>query len=83
MSVAARSPEGASFPVGAFVRASSLHVGAAAAAVALQNERNQRFRQASILAVLGITRPKQPLLGDETERNHQRDHDAKGQGLRR
>jgi chromate transporter len=38
MSVAARSPEGASFPVGAFVRASSLHVGAAAAAAALRRD---------------------------------------------
>lgn len=36
MSVAARSPEDASFPVGPFLRASSLHVGAAAAAAALR-----------------------------------------------
>ena len=38
MSVAARSPEDASFPVGPFVRASSLHVGAAAAAAALRRD---------------------------------------------
>jgi chromate transporter len=44
MSVAARSPEGASFPVGAFVRASSLHVGAAAAAAALRRDLVDRGR---------------------------------------
>ena len=38
MSVAAHSPEHASFPFGAFVRASSLHVGAAAAAAALRRD---------------------------------------------
>ena len=38
MSVAARSQEQASFPFGAFVRASSLHVGAAAAAAALRRD---------------------------------------------
>ena len=38
MSVAARSPKPASFPFGAFVRASSLHVGAAAAAAALRRD---------------------------------------------
>lgn len=38
MSVAARSQEHASFPFGAFVRASSLHVGAAAAAAALRRD---------------------------------------------
>jgi chromate transporter len=36
MSVAARSQDQASFPFGAFVRASSLHVGAAASAAALR-----------------------------------------------
>ena len=38
MSVAARSPERGSFPFEAFVRASSLHVGAAAAAAALRRD---------------------------------------------
>ena len=38
MSVAARSQEQASFPFGAFVRASSPHVGAAAAAAALRRD---------------------------------------------
>ena len=38
MSVAARSPEQPSFPLEAFVRASSLHVGAAAAAAALRRD---------------------------------------------
>ena len=38
MSVAARNPEHASFPLGPFVRASSLHVGAAAAAAALRRD---------------------------------------------
>ena len=38
MSVAARSQEHASFPLDAFVRASSLHVGAAAAAAALRRD---------------------------------------------
>ena len=49
----------------------------------LHDERNQRFRRTSIRAVLRVTRPKQPLLSDEAEHNHQRDHDAKGQGPRR
>ena len=44
MSVAARSPEDASFPVGPFVRASSLHVGAAAAAAALRRDLVDRGR---------------------------------------
>jgi chromate transporter len=38
MSVAARSPEHGPFPLEAFVRASSLHVGAAAAAAALRRD---------------------------------------------
>lgn len=38
MSVAARGQERASFPFGSFVRASSLHVGAAAAAAALRRD---------------------------------------------
>jgi len=38
MSVAAPSPDDASLPVGPFLRASSLHVGAAAAAAALRRE---------------------------------------------
>jgi chromate transporter len=38
MSVAARSQEHASFPCASFVRASSLHVGAAAAAAALRRD---------------------------------------------
>lgn len=38
MSVAAHNPEHPSFPLGPFVRASSLHVGAAAAAAALRRD---------------------------------------------
>ena len=38
MSVAASNPEHASFPLGPFVRASSLHLGAAAAAAALRRD---------------------------------------------
>ena len=44
MSVAAPSQEHGSFPVGPFVRASSLHVGAAAAAAALRRDLVDRGR---------------------------------------